>query len=157
MWILGSTLFAVKRVGRRPLFLISAGVTCICCIILGTYFYYLKEDPETAQNFDWVPLVVLSIFMAAFSLGIGPLPWIISSEILPSTFRGPGTAIPICINWMLSFIVTKTFINMRLTMGMEGAFWLFGGFCFLGFLFGIFFLPETKGKAPERIQSLFER
>ena len=147
----------VERLGRRLLFIISAAFCCVCLAVLGAYFAILDSDPETAASIRFLPFACLVLFVAAFSLGLGPLPWLCTSEVLPLKFRAPGSSIASCVNWTLSFIVTKTFVNMQQSMGISGAFWLFGSFCFVGILFGIFVLPETKGKTAEEIQILFEK
>ncbi len=149
--------YAVERIGRRRLFLASEGLTCLCLFVLGAYFYVLDTDPAGAESIGWLPLVSLILFIAAYSLGLGPLPWLITSEIVPSKFRGPGTSIAAFFNWTTVFLVTKLFVNMQASMGNAGTFWLFGSFCFVGFLFGLYILPETKGRTSEQIQTLFEK
>ena len=145
----------MNRIGRRILFLLSEIVVCISIFVLGGYFFVLDRDAETAAGIGWLPITSLIIFVAAFSLGVGPLPWLITTEILPPKFRAPGSSIASSVNWTTAFVVTKTFVKMQEAMTTAGAFWLFGAVSFLGVLFGIFILPETKGQSPEEIQTLF--
>nr|CAH0110442.1 unnamed protein product [Daphnia galeata] len=150
-----SSSILVERLGRKILFLVSEGLTCLSVVALGGYFYVLENDPETAQKFGWVPLTLLIIFIAVFAAGVGPLPWLVAGEVMPAKFKGPGSSIVAFTNWITSFIVTKVFIDMQRSLTNAGTFWVFGSLCFIGILFGVFILPETKGKTPEQIQSLF--
>jgi hypothetical protein len=137
------------------LFLLSESLTCLSVVALGGYFYVLENDPATAQRFGWVPLTLLITFIAVFAAGVGPLPWLVAGEVMPAKFKGPGSSIVAFTNWITSFIVTKVFIDMQRSLTNAGTFWVFGSLCFVGILFGIFILPETKGKTPEQIQALF--
>ncbi len=123
-------------------------------------FFYVKEnpssDPAVIDSLGWLPLFSLILFIAAFGIGAGPVPWLMSSEILPAKVKGPGVSIATFTNWFLAFLVTKTFASIQETLTSAGAFWLFGTCCIFGALFGLFILPETKGKSPEEIQSLFD-
>ena len=150
-----SSSILVERLGRKILFLVSEGLTCLSVVALGGYFYVLENDPETARKFGWVPLTLLIIFIAVFAAGVGPLPWLVAGEVMPARFKGPGSSIVAFTNWITSFIVTKVFIDMQRSLTNAGTFWVFGSLCFIGILFGIFILPETKGQTPEQIQSLF--
>lgn len=149
--------FMVDCFGRRTLFLVSEGMTCISLFAMSTCLYIKEHNAEFAQTRlpDWLPLTTLILFIASYSIGVGPLPWLLTNEIIPAKFRGPGSSIAASANWGMSFVVTKVFVDMRLSLSCAGTFSVFGGFCLLGFVFALFFLPETKGKTPEMIQSNF--
>lgn len=154
--VLGAAI--VERLGRRVLFIMSTGFCCLSTVILGAYFAVLDADPDTAAMIHWLPFSCLVLYAAAFSIGLGPLPWLCTSEFLPLQFRAPGISIATCINWTISFVLVKLFPNMQESlMGTSGTFWLFGGFCFLAILFGVFVLPETRRKTVEQIETIFEK
>ncbi|XP_046452123.1 solute carrier family 2, facilitated glucose transporter member 8-like isoform X5 [Daphnia pulex] len=125
-----SSAVLVKRLNRRTLFIISEGIACLSTLLMGFYFHYS-------------------------GLGLGALPWLISSEILPPRFRGPGSSIVAFANFAMSFTVTKTFVDMKRVMTHAGVFWFYSGACFLGVMFGLFLLPETKDRTPLQIQVYF--
>lgn len=150
-----SSSILVERLGRRILFLLSEVLTCLSVFALGGYFYVLDSDPETAKRFGWVPLTLLIFFIAVFAMGVGPLPWLVSGEVMPAKFKGPGSSIVAFTNWIASFVVTKVFVDMQRSLTNAGTFWVFGSLCFIGILFGLLVLPETKGKTSEQIQALF--
>jgi SP family facilitated glucose transporter-like MFS transporter 8 len=145
----------VERLGRKLLFLVSNIMMCISMFALGTFFYIQANDPETAKSLGWLPLTSLILFIATFAIGAGPMPWLLTGEILPAKVKAPATSIATFTNWFLAFIVTKTFVDIQAGLTKAGSFWLFGGFCVLGVLFSIFALPETKDKTPEEIQAFF--
>ncbi|EFX73487.1 hypothetical protein DAPPUDRAFT_325263 [Daphnia pulex] len=150
----------VERLGRRTLFVLSELTMCISLFGLGTFFY-LKDNPETdpalVESLGWLPLVSLILFIGAFGIGAGPVPWLMAGELLPDKVKGPGVSIATFTNWFLAFVVTKTFVNIQSAITSVGAFWMFGICCVIGSLFGLFILPETKGKTQEEIQSLFNK
>lgn len=128
-------------------------------MVLGGFFYYshnvLNSEEEITSYLKWIPLISLIVFFAGIGLGLGALPWLISSEILPAKFRGPGSSIIAFTSFAASFIVTKTFVDMQREITHAGVFWFYGGTSFVGILFGLFLLPETKGRTSDQIQALF--
>ncbi|XP_077297723.1 solute carrier family 2 member nebulosa isoform X2 [Arctopsyche grandis] len=154
-----STLI-VDKLGRRVLLLLSAIVMAICDILLGVFFY-LKEtngaDDETVQSISWLPLASLIIFIAAFSLGFGPIPWLVSGELCTPNIKAFVSSTAGTFNWLLAFVVTRTFVSMQSGLGEGGAFWLFAGFTVVGVVFVFFVIPETKGKSIDEIQNILNR
>lgn len=154
--VLSSSLL-VKRFYRRTLFIVSVGFACISMLTLGVFFYYLdSSSSQKLTKFKCIPLASLIVFFAAVGMGLGGLPWLISSEILPAKFRGPGSSIVAFSNFLMSFIVTKTFIDMQRLMTHAGVFWFYSSICFVGVLFGFFLLPETKDRTANQIQAYFK-
>lgn len=78
-------------------------------------------------------------------------------EILPLKVKGLAGCLLTSAKWLLSFLVTKFFDDIILLIGEAGCFWLFAGFCVLGFLFIFWFVPETMGRSLEDIQRTFRR
>ena len=91
------------------------------------------------------------------SMGFGPVPGIMQSEIFPLRARGVAQTISIAVAGVLAFAVTYAFLPLENVIHSYGVFWLYAGVCFLGILFGYFFLPETKGKSLEEIERIFSR
>ena len=121
-------------------------------------FLYIKENQqntELAEKLQMLPVASLSIFVFAFSIGFGPIPWLMMSELFSSEVRGPASAIATTFNWTLAFIVTKFFSDLVAAISEAGSFWVFGGITGLTFLFCLLFVPETKGKSLGAIQGMF--
>ncbi|XP_055883385.1 proton myo-inositol cotransporter-like isoform X2 [Biomphalaria glabrata] len=107
---------------------------------------------------DFTPMAVigLALFVLAFAPGLGPMPWTINSEIYPNWARSTCNSIATGCNWICNLIVSLFFLTLTETITKYGAFWLFAGICFLGMLFTIIFVPETKNKSLEEVEQLFK-
>ena len=100
-----------------------------------------------------VTLFALCAFMASFSLGMGPVTWVIASEIFPLSVRSKGTAFSMAINRLTSGTVAMTFLTLSGYLGVGGAFLLFSCISGVHFIFTLCLLPETRGKSLEEIEA----
>lgn len=148
----------VDRKGRKFLLLLSALGLIFSETILGLYFYLKDNTSVSLQSFRWLPIVCLVIFTITFNIGFGPLPYTITSEVLPSNVKFYLATVSGFTGWLFSFLVTKFFIDLNTHLGGPGGtFWLFSGFCVFGLFFIIFIVPETKGKTFQEIQAILNR
>lgn len=145
-----STL-VVDRLGRKLLLIISSSTMCLCAFLLGVFFY-LKEADMDVSSITWLPLVSLCIFVIAFSIGFGPIPWMILGELFPSSIKGPASSIASCFNWTLAFLVTKFYSPLSKEAGTGVTFFIFMSILIVGTAFVLHFVKETKGKTQEEIQ-----
>lgn len=141
----------IDRLGRKILLYISSVSMISMLTILGIY-YYFKDNQVDVSSYGWLPLACLVIYVLGFSIGFGPIPWLMLGEILPSKVRGTAASLATGFNWTCTFIVTKTFHNIIEAIKMYGTMWLFAVICVIGLLFVIFFVPETRGKSLEEIE-----
>lgn len=111
---------------------------------------------QVSENYGWVPVVALSVFVWVFAFGIGSLPWFMMAELLPTEAQDWGSSSAICLNWSLGFLVTNVFGSMVRDMGGAATYGVFCTICVLGTLFMAFLVPETKGRSPDEIQRLLE-
>ncbi|XP_075232586.1 trehalose transporter 1-like protein [Lycorma delicatula] len=142
----------IDRAGRRPLLLISALIMAICSAVLGIYFYIKNISPETAKTIGLIPITSLSLFVIAFSLGFGPIPWMFMSEIFPPQIKGSACSIACLFNWLCVFFVTKYYNDLVSVFNTYCTFWIFAGISVAGTIFVWNLVPETKGKSMEEIQ-----
>lgn len=142
----------VDRAGRRLLLLPSIIVMTICTIILGGYFYAKDTSPESVAHLGVIPIVSLSVFIILFSLGFGPIPWMMMGELFANDIKGIAGSVAGAFNWTLAFLITSTFVPMKNTFGDGPTFWVFAAFCVVGTVFTFFVVPETKGKSLNEIQ-----
>lgn len=114
------------------------------------------EDAEwwaaMIENISWLPLVSFMVYVIAFSLGWGPIPWLFMGEALPAKVRGPAASMVTALNWSCTFIITKTFPGLVLHLGPSIVFFMFSGIMVIGSLYAVFLVPETKGKMLEEIE-----
>lgn len=154
----GATFIAnvmIDRLGRKILLYISSSLMVFSLTVLGAFFYVKDTMPEKAdlvKEIGWLPLVSFMLFVVAFSVGWGPIPWLFLGEGLPGKIRGSAGSVATAFNWACTFFVTKTFTDMIHAIGAHGTFWTFGGCTALGLLFTAIFMPETKGKSLEDIE-----
>lgn len=79
---------------------------------LGGYFY-VKDSGQDVSNIGWLPLASLMSYVLCFSLGFGPIPWLMMGEILPAKIRGSAASVATGFNWSCTFIVTKVFNDVK--------------------------------------------
>ncbi|XP_034239827.1 facilitated trehalose transporter Tret1-2 homolog [Thrips palmi] len=140
-----SASLVVDRLGRRILLVVSYVSMCSCLLILGGVFY-MKATDQDISSIGWLPVLCLSMYSVTYALGAGPVPFILVSELFPSSVRSLATSISISFCSILAFIVTKFFEDICHNIGQFGAMWVFAGCSLAGALFAWFGVIETKGK-----------
>ena len=145
--------YLMDKAGRRVLLMTGSSVMTGACILFGVFFALQASGYE---NINWMVFVSVYTYMAAFSIGVGAIPWLIMAEIFPNKIRSLGASIATTCNWIFAFIVTMTLDKMTASIQYYGVMWLFGGCCLMLTFFAFFFIPETKGKSFEEIQAWFE-
>lgn len=125
-----------------------------CLILLGGFFYLLDNHPDTVRDLGWLPLASLSIYMVAFSLGFGPIPWIMLGEIFSNELRPYGG--PLCgfFNWFITFFLLYFFGSLSDAIGMGQSFWMFALINCSSIFFILISVPETKDKSLLEIQRI---
>ena len=98
-------------------------------------------------------------YVAFFAISIGPLGWLVISEIFPQKVRGLGTSIGSLAVWIFNCIVSFTFFKIIdfFSENPAGAFFLYGFIAVLGLVWGYLFLPETKGLSLEEIEQKWRK
>ncbi|KAJ6645579.1 Facilitated trehalose transporter Tret1, partial [Pseudolycoriella hygida] len=147
-----ASLFFVDKSGRKPLLIASGIVMCLSNASMGVAFY-LNEHGYT--SFGYLPLVSLIVFMMGFSIGFGCIPFLLMGEIFPTAQRSFLSSIAGSMNLGIMFVVIKTYHPLEEAISTAGTFWIYSILCFLGALFVIFFVPETKGRDLDSISKLF--
>lgn len=100
----------------------------------------------------WLVLAGIIAFVASFAMSLGPVMWILFSELFPDRLRGVAISFVGVVNSAISFTVQQLFPWELSTIGSSGTYFLFGLFAVAGLVFVIFKLPETKGKSLEEIE-----
>lgn len=137
-------IYTVERLGRKTLMLIgSLGLAGIYTLLGLSYFFEFK-------GFIMIVFVVLAIGFYAMSLG--PITWVLLSEIFPNRVRGVAMAVCTAALWIASFLLTYTFPFLNSGLGTGGTFMLYAAICFFGFIFVLRRIPETKGKSLEKLE-----
>jgi SP family galactose:H+ symporter-like MFS transporter len=143
---IASTLF-IDRAGRRPLLI---GGLAVMVVSLATLSISLAGS--TPAGSPWIAAVCLAVFVWAFAFSLGPIPYVIMSEIFPVRLRGMGMSLAAASAWGCNIIVTSTFLNLLELIGRSNLFWCYCGICAIGLAFSFFTVPETKNCSLELIE-----
>ena len=142
-------LFAVDRLGRKPLMLIGAAALAVIYTAIGLC-YHLKGGGFMVPNSLFLTLVLAAI--ASYAMSLAPVTWVIIAEIFPNRIRGTAMSLAVGALWIACFLLTYTFPIFNAVLGPSITFWIYAGICVVGFLFILARLTETKGKTLEEIE-----
>jgi SP family galactose:H+ symporter-like MFS transporter len=149
MWIFHvEAIFLLDRVGRRPLLLIGVAGQIVGLAILGAAFQF----PQLASLQSYVAIGGLVIYVACFAFGLGPIFWLLISEIYPLKVRGAAMSAVTVTNWASNLVVAVTFLSLVGVLGHAGTFWLYGIIAVGAWVFFYLLVPETKRKSLEQIE-----
>lgn len=165
-------MFLIDKIGRRRLYFIGLTGIMISLTALGLFFF-MKDD--LGDSLRWVIVGTVLIYIVFFAISLGPLGWLIISEIFPLKIRGVGMSVGALSTWFFNGIVAFTFLKLAWLFtgdGMEitkkvmkdgkeviesdpnpaGAFLLYASIAIIGIFWGIKYIPETKGISLEKIE-----
>ena len=137
----------LDKVGRRLLLIVGTGGCILSLTMLGVFF----ASSGLQHTAAWVALVCLIVYIASFAVGLGPVFWLMISEIFPLKVRSPAMSVSTVGNWSANFIVSSFFLTLVAAVGRQGTFWLYAGFGVLALIFFLARVPETKGRSLEQI------
>jgi len=103
--------------------------------------------------YPMLPLLIpITRGTGAFAAAMGPIPWIIISEIFPTKIRGQAMSIATLVLWASCYIVSQTFPMLVAAIGNAKTFWIYALCSLAGLIFVVAMVPETKGKTLEEIE-----
>lgn len=144
------TLLAMRQVdklGRRPLMLIGSIGLAVTYLLLA---YFLQIKAPTI----WISVSVL-LAIGLYATSLAPVTWVLISEIFPNSIRGVASSVAIVSLWGAYFVLVFTFPVLAKVLGTYGPFYLYAVICFLGFLFVLKKVKETKGQTLEELEQQF--
>ncbi|XP_075655576.1 sugar transporter ERD6-like 6 [Castanea sativa] len=150
----GITTWLVDKAGRKLLLIISSTGMTLSLLLVAIAFYLEDIVSEDSSIFGILSLVGLVALVISFSLGVGAIPWLIMSEILPVNIKGLAGSIATLANWLTSWAITMT-ANLLLTWNSGGTFTIYTLVSAFTVVFVSLWVPETKGRTLEEIQSSF--
>jgi SP family xylose:H+ symportor-like MFS transporter len=148
-------VWIVDRVGRKPLMIVGSAGMGICLAAIGVAAYLQVIGP-------WLLIFMLG-YIACFAMSVGPVVWVILSEIFPTKIRGRAMAIATFSLWVANFIVSQTFPMMdenpwlvkHFNHGFP--FLIYAGFCVVLVIVMARLVPETKGRTLEELEHIWKK
>jgi MFS transporter, SP family, galactose:H+ symporter len=109
--------------------------------------------PQLSGSLGWIAAGSLMLYVGAFAVGLGPVFWLLISEIYPLKIRGLAMSVATTANWGANLLVALTFLTLIQMAGRAPTFWLYAVVGIGAWLFAWFYVPETKGKSLEEIEA----
>ncbi|MBG7630869.1 MAG: sugar porter family MFS transporter [Bacteroidetes bacterium] len=168
-------MFTVDKLGRKPLLMIGGFGMLIGFLMMGFTLYFSDYSqlnsagiPTISSSEGIISLIGVLIFIASFAMSMGPVVWVILSEIFPNRIRSVAMSIAVAGQWLANYFVSQSFPIIVESdankLQLDGGVWnnalpyfIFSGFIILIIVFVWKFIPETKGKTLEEMEELFEK
>ncbi|OQV01494.1 hypothetical protein CLAIMM_06841 isoform 2 [Cladophialophora immunda] len=153
-------LVLVDKFGRRVLLTVTVLGMSICMMIAAVSFHYIPISRDLvveSNHIGWpatLVLVAIIVYVACFSSGVATIAWI-GTELIPLEVRALGTMLNTVTCWSTNIIIASTFLSIMKHATPSGAFGIYSGICFVGWLFIIFCYPECKGMPLETVREVF--
>jgi len=148
------SLVLMDRVGRRPLWLLASLLMAAITCTAGLVFHFHLTGV--------IVLLVVILCTVPHGIALGGIPWLMMSELFPTRIRAKAVSITTTFLWIAIFSGAYLFpalstASKALVGSVGGVFWLFTIICIFSFLFGVFMMPETKGRTLEEIADSWKR
>ena len=137
------------RIGRKPLLYAGLSGVTVSLFALGASFWFADA---LGDNLKWMAVGSVVVYIASFAFSLGPIGWIVVSEILPLKIRGLAMSICTVANMAFNFVVVLTFLPLINSVGEARTFWMYGIIGIFCLFFTYRYLPETKGRSLEQIE-----
>ena len=142
-------IWKVDQWGRRPLYLIGTAGATISLFATGILFYL-------GLTTSILLIISVIVFLACFAFSIGPLKFVVASEIFPTRIRGKALGLSIMVMWVADTVMGQLTPVLLREAGTASTFWIFAFFCMVAFITVYKLLPETKGKSLEEIEAFMD-
>lgn len=143
-------IFFTDKLGRKPLLYVGLTGVMLSLLGLGCAFHFASI---LGTSLKWVAVGSLAFYIICFAFSLGPVGWIIVSEVFPLKIRGLAMSLCTVANFAFNFFVVGSFPVLINRVGGAYTFWMFAFVSLLCIIFVYFFVPETKGISLEQIES----
>jgi len=142
----------IDKVGRRPLLIWGVIGMAASLFLLGLAF----AIPGLSSHLGWLAVICLMLYVATFAIGLGPVFWLMISEIYPLRIRGLAMGVATTANWGANLAVALTFLSLTQSLGQAMTFWLYAILSIATLFFVFYLVPETKGRSLEDIEQSWQ-
>ncbi|MCK9901787.1 hypothetical protein CC117_22200 [Parafrankia colletiae] len=141
----------LDRVGRRALLLVGTAGMTLGLVVLGAVFV---GQPDTVSSTRAVvAIVALCVYIGSFAIGLGPVFWLLISEIYPLRIRGAAMSVAGIANWLANFVVAISYLTLLDAIGRGPTFWLYAAIALASLAFMWLRVPETRGRSLPEIEA----
>lgn len=150
--------YLADKMGRKRLMQLSGVIQVIALLTLGGAYLIpgTKLENEVTPQISWIAVIALLVYIMGYSIGHGPVPWIMMNELLPHNSKEATTGASASVNWMCAFLVTEVFNAMIKNFGETTTYCIFAAVALTSIAFVQIFVPETSGKTIEELEKLFK-
>ncbi|KAL6270153.1 hypothetical protein ACE6H2_027064 [Prunus campanulata] len=148
--------FSLDRIGRRRLLLTSVAGMVFSLVCLGVGLTIIDHQPGSVPWAIALCITMVLLNVAFFSIGLGPITWVYSSEIFPLRLRAQGVSMGVAVNRLTSGAISMSFLSLYKAITIGWAFFLYAGIGAVSWVFFYTMLPETKGRTLEDMEVLFD-
>ena len=141
-------IFFVDRIGRKPLLYVGLAGMFVALAALGAAF----AQARLSGSLGTIALASMMVYVGCYAFSLGPIVWLLISEIFPLRVRATGMSVSTLANWVGNFAVSQFFLTMVDKLGRSGTFWLYASLCIVTILFVRAMVPETKRELLETIR-----
>ena len=143
-------VWLLDRAGRKPLLYAGFGGMFLSLAAAGILFAANGAPSGVGIGAAIVPAVW--VYVACFAFSLGPIPWLIMTEVFPLSIRGRAVGLVTMAGWGSNIIISLSFLPLMETIGIASTFWAYAVISFLGIFFVWRLVPETKGRTLEDIE-----
>lgn len=146
-------IYKIDSWGRKPLFIAGSVGMCLGLSVLGLSIYW--------QQMGIISLIAVLLFVGSFAMSMGPVVWVMLSEMFPNNVRSVAMSIAVAAQWLFNALVANSFPLVNESAlnqdGFNGAlpYFIFASFCVVAVIFVWKLVPETKGKTLEEMETLW--
>jgi len=140
-------ILVIDRLGRKPLLLLGAAGMGVSLVLVGLAF-------QQKASGLWLLAVILA-YVSSFAASLGPVVWVVMSEIYPTRIRGRAMSIATVLLWGSCYLVSQTFPMLNKSLGNAATFWAYASMCAVTIVFVALWVPETRGKTLEEIEHMW--
>ncbi len=142
-------VWLIDKTGRKPLLYAGLGGMLISLTAIGGIF---AGGSDGGIGTGRATVIAVWFYIACFAFSLGPIPWLIMTEIFPLNVRGRAVSIATMSSWGANLVVSFSFLPLFETTGAAFTYWLYALVSLLGIVFVWRFVPETKGMSLEEIE-----
>lgn len=147
------TPYVMHKVGRKSLLTVSALGMALSMVVVGSYeqlYYHLNEKPNA-----WLVPGAFFVYVLLCNVGVLPIGFIVGGELFPYEVAGIMNGVYGIFAYVYWSLTLKVYPELMFHFGIKITIWAFAVSCFIVSLYGIFILPETKGKTVNEVQEQY--